>query len=66
MPESLICLERKFLRLSGNALAQVQWVHKPVDHVLHPLILRLLVLLPPADFEDQCSIEQIAPADPNS
>ena len=25
-------------------------------HVLHPRILRLLVLLPPVDFEAQCSI----------
>ena len=36
-------------------------------HILHPQILRLLVLLKPADFEAQSSFsEQTAPADPNS
>ena len=36
-------------------------------HLLQPLILRLLVLCAPADFEAQSSlIEQTAPADPNS
>ena len=38
-------------------------------HLLHPQILRLLVLLKPARFEaktELSSIKQTAPADPNS
>ena len=36
-------------------------------HLLHALILSLLVLCSPADFEAQSSIiEQTTPADPNS
>ena len=36
-------------------VARVQRVHEPVD-LLHPQILRLLVLLKPADFEAQSSL----------
>ena len=43
--------------------------HRTLRHcLLHPLILRLLVLLKPADFEapQLSSIEQTLPTDPNS
>ena len=42
---------------TGNALARVQRMHKPVRlwDILHPQISRLLVLLKPADFEAQSS-----------
>ena len=48
---------------SGNALALVQWVHKPVDiwditrhYVLYWQIVRPLVILNPADFEAHSSV----------
>ena len=48
---------------SGNALALVQWVHKPVDiwditrhYVLYWQIVRPLVILNPADFEAHSSL----------
>ena len=55
---------------AGNALERVQRVHEPADlfghHLLHPLILRLLVLCAPAVL--RLGALQIAPAptDPNS
>ena len=54
--QNLRCLVLKI----GNALARVQRVHKPLDplghHLLHLQILRLLVLLKPADFKAQSSL----------
>jgi hypothetical protein len=44
---------------AGNALAQVQWVHKPADlwdiTFLRPMILRILVICAHANFEAQSS-----------
>ena len=50
--ETYLLLFRLALAILWNALARV---HAPADHVFHPLILRLLVLCAPADFEAQSS-----------
>ena len=55
---------------AGNALARVQWVHKPAKslghHLLHPLILWLLVLCAPAVLRLRALQIAPAPTDPNS
>ena len=48
---------------TGNALARVQRVG---HHLLHPLIVRLLVLCAPAVLRPRALQEAPAPADPNS
>ena len=52
---------------AGNALARLQRVHEPGGHhLLHPLILRLVVLYAPAVLRPRALQDAPAPADPNS
>ena len=57
-----------YKRLTGIALERVQRVREPEDflehHLLHPLILRLLVLCAPAVLRRRALQDAPAPADP--
>ena len=64
---SFLCVFIKYCNQFSQLFCRMYILQRMRVHLLHPLILRLLVLRAPANFEAQSSvIEQTAPADPNS